>query len=401
MKIAFITFEYPPLVVGGAGVYAKYMTEELARMGHEVHVLAPRFHVAPIERPTDANPHIHWTKSINKPYLAAISSMIETRRYIRYLERQVNGFDAIHENGQHAFQMLLEFLPKIKTGAPHGVGVHTLTSTSVDSEKPSPARRLTDRGELSYATEYAEKVVFKRADILVANSLFTRKQLISRYGIPESKVKVVYPGHPIEKISLTGEEKNEMRARLRLGDDPVLLFVGRLVKRKGLHFLLNALTLLKDDRRRFKLIVVGTGPEERTYMTLVHTLGLSEDIVFTGFVDTATLKRLYRLCDIVVVPSVNEPFGIVVLEAMAAKKPIVASRTGAIPEIVRDKTNGLLVDPRDSHQFAESLELFLQSEEMRRRIGEFNHRKVVEEFTWTRSAKALSRVYEMVSESRN
>ena len=179
-------------------------------------------------------------------------------------------------------------------------------------------------------------------------------------------------------------------------DNLIILFVGRLILRKGLHLLLQAFKILRERITNVRLVVVGDGPERQRYLNQVKSMALEKDVIFTGFVDKTTLGKIYSLSDIVAIPSLNEPFGIVVLEAMLSRKPIVASNSGGIPEILQDNVNGRLVDPNDAFRFAEAMELFLKDKELSERIGRLNHKKVVENFTWARTAERTQEVYKMM-----
>lgn len=394
MKVAFITFEYPPNLVGGTGTYAKYIVKELAQLGHEVHVITPSNGEQKDGTITDKIT-VHRIKNVNIPYFSAILSMLKLRPMLSSIHNEVGGFDIIHENSQHAFQLLLQFFPKRIIRIPHLITVHTLSYQSICAERPTASKRIIDRGEKNYLTEFSEKTILKKADILVANSLYTKKILVSQYGIPNSKTRVVYMGHPeLNLIEFGVELRRKLALTFGIVGEPIILFVGRLVHRKGLPYLLKAARELRNREVKFKLIVVGTGPEKERYEAQVKELRLEQVVFFTGFVDDAILKRLYLMSDVVTVPSINEPFGLVILEAMVAKKPIVASMSGGIPEIIDSPLNGALINPQNTTEYADALQLFLEDKKTCIRVGELNYKKVTEKFTWKGCARQLSSIYE-------
>jgi glycosyltransferase involved in cell wall biosynthesis len=297
--------------------------------------------------------------------------------------------------------LLLQFFPKRITRIPHLITIHTLSYQSIDAERPTALKRIIDRGEKNYLTEFSEKLIFKKADILVANSLYTKKILVSQYGISNSKIRVVYMGHPeLNSIKFGVEQRRNLAFMFSITGEPIILFVGRLVHRKGLPYLLKAARELKNREIKFKLIIVGTGPEKDRYKVQVKKLRLKQNVVFTGFVDESTLKKLYMMSDVVTFPSINEPFGLVVLEAMVAEKPIVASMSGGIPEIIEDPYNGALIDPQNTLEYADALQLFLEDRETSMRVGKANRKKVTEKFTWKECAKHLSSIYETLLKMR-
>lgn len=388
MKIAFVAFEYPPIVEGGAGVYALNLTEKLAKLGQNVHVIAPLTSGSK-ENEVQDGVFIHRINFIHRKYLSGLSFGISLRNVFQKIERQVGGFDILHGNQWSDF-----FLTKI---GHHIFTVHSLVSKNLEVEKPDFFKRIIGRGENSYALEFAEKSVLKKADLLIANSQYTKRSILSIYGFRESKIKVIYPGVSIKNHSeITLDEERLLRSRLGVEDNPLILFVGRLSVRKGLPFLLQAFQILRKRNIKVKLVVVGDGPEREIYLDQAKRMAIDKDVVFTGFVDKATLNMLYYSSNLVAVPSVNEPFGIVVLEAMLSKKPIVASNSGALPEIVQDNVNGKLVNPQDSFKFAEAMELYLKDTKLAKRIGESNQKKVLENFTWAKNAEQTIEAYKTV-----
>jgi glycosyltransferase involved in cell wall biosynthesis len=398
MKIAFVTFEYPPNLVGGAGTYARYIVKELAKLGHEIHVITPRGKEWK-EEGTNDGISFHGVRNLNLPYFSAVSSMLKLRPVISAINRNIGGFDILQENSQHAFQLLFQFLPRQILPIPHVVTVHSLSYQTTSAGQSSFLRRLSDRGEENYVTEFSERAILPKADKLIANSFYTKNVLISQYGIQDSKIKVIYMGHTELELKDSDAKTARSLPMPSTIKEPILLFVGRLVRRKGLLNLLKAAGELKLRNVGFKLIIVGTGPEENLCRYQVKELKLERHVIFTGFVDDHTLKELYKASDVVTVPSINEPFGLVVVDAMFAGKPIVASKTGGIPEIVEDRANGLLVDPQNTEAYADALQHFLQHRETSIKIGRVNRIKAAEKFTWKACAQQLSSTYQTLLEN--
>src|SRR5205823_7855682 len=162
----------------------------------------------------------------------------------------------------------------------------------------------------------------------------------------------------------------------QIGDrGPSVLFVGRLEKRKGLRYLLRAWEHVRRHFRDARLIVVGEGRPRRGYERYVASRGWDE-VVFTGYLPDAELVRLYHSCDVFCAPSTGqESFGIVLLEAMAAGRPIVASRIPGYQEVVRHQQEALLVEPRDSQALAMSLVHVLADEGLRQRLAAAGRRR--------------------------
>jgi len=140
------------------------------------------------------------------------------------------------------------------------------------------------------------------------------------------------------------------------------------------------------------LLVVGKGDQNKA-RTLAISMGILDNVFFTGFVDETTLKKCYALCDVYVVPSRLEGFGLTVLEAMAASKPVVATNVGAIPEIMKDKENGILVEPNDINSMSNAIYTILQSWMLAKNVGEDNIHFMKDKFNWEKNAKETDKLY--------
>jgi glycosyltransferase involved in cell wall biosynthesis len=152
-----------------------------------------------------------------------------------------------------------------------------------------------------------------------------------------------------------------------------VLFAGRLYRRKRLDTLLRAAAILRDRIPQFELRIVGDGPHASAYRSLARRLRLGSAVSWLGDVPRAALAAEYRRAEVFCLPSVQEGFGIVLLEAMAARKPIVASRAAAIPEVA---PHGLLVEPEQPEAFAAAIESLYRSPEERARISAEGERRV-------------------------
>jgi phosphatidylinositol alpha-mannosyltransferase len=175
-----------------------------------------------------------------------------------------------------------------------------------------------------------------------------------------------------------------------------ILFVGRLEKRKGLGYLLKAYQRVKEEIANSRLIIVGPGIRlRRKYEKQVRRSGL-EDVVFTGHVDYDELPRYYKTADIFCAPATGrESFGIILLEAMAVGKPIVASNVGGYASIVAHGVDGLLVPPKDDKELARALVSLMIDEPLRQRMGAMGKRKA-QDYSWERIAKEILNYYRRI-----
>jgi glycosyltransferase involved in cell wall biosynthesis len=387
MKIAFITFEYPPFIQGGAGVYAENITKELARLGNEVHVITPKVDGSE-EYKISNGIFIHRINFINKPLLSAPSYWIGLKKQFKIIESDVDGFDFVHGNAVSDFS-----ITKRMVNVPRIITVHHLARDILEIINPTFLSRVKNLGGEIGMTPFIEKICIERADKIITVSEYTKRKLVSLYNIPLRKIEVIYNGEGKKNFRFSETEKSEVKEKYSISNDkPVLLFVGRINdKRKGLDFLLKAfeIVLSKIDAN---LVVVGSGNKE-PYKRFSSSLGIGENVIFTGYVDDLTLRKFYSICDIHVVPSRLEGFGLTILDAMAAEKPIVATKVGAIPEIVKNRENGILVELNDINGMSNAICTFLQDEKLAETVGKRNANYVKEKFSWEKAAKETEQLY--------
>ncbi|MCK4322989.1 MAG: glycosyltransferase family 4 protein [Armatimonadetes bacterium] len=215
-------------------------------------------------------------------------------------------------------------------------------------------------------------------------------------GLPVG-VTVIPNGIPLDKFC-PGPPSPQLRSELGLtADDRVLLMVSRLTPWKGHMTLLEAVALLADRWPRLKLVIVGEvafweADYEQQLKQRAAELGLTEQVIWTGF--RSDVPQLLRLCDIFVLPSVREPFGRVIIEAMATGRPVVATESGGVPEIVVDGQTGLLVPPNDADLLAEAIEALLTDQECAQQMGAEGLARAHRFFSVDRVARQVQELYQ-------
>lgn len=183
----------------------------------------------------------------------------------------------------------------------------------------------------------------------------------------------------------------------------VVLFVGALTRwhsYKGPDVLINAFRIVADEIKQSHLIVVGGGELLRDSVALAKVLGLEGHATFAGSVSEESLPKYYASCDLLVLPSRDdsEGYGLVILEAMAAGKPVIGSRVGGIPDVIRDRETGLLVEPNDPRKLADAIITLLLDDGLRRKMGSAA-RRFAEEHDWERVTRGVEAVYQEVISS--
>jgi glycogen synthase len=172
---------------------------------------------------------------------------------------------------------------------------------------------------------------------------------------------------------------------------PYILGIGRMVPQKGFDVLIEAFA--KAGLQSHDLLIAGEGPERNTLEQLSQKHGLTGSVHFIGRADRETAASLFKGCSFFVLPSRQEPMGIVNLEAMASGKAVIASRTGGVPEIVIENETGLLVPPADATALAEALRRLADNDLLRARLGMAGEKRA-ENFTWAAIANSYRHIYE-------
>jgi glycosyltransferase involved in cell wall biosynthesis len=194
---------------------------------------------------------------------------------------------------------------------------------------------------------------------------------------------------------IQNEDLSPFRSKFALPSEEIVLFVGRLVYEKGVQVLVNAIPKVLD-KIDAKFVIVGNGYMKEQLSGLVKNLGISQKVLFTGFVDDDTLRRLQTCANVSVVPSLFEPFGIVALEAMAARSPVVVSGTGGLAEIVDHDVDGVKVYTGNPDSLAWGVTRVLTDEKNADRLRDNAYKKIQEKYNWVRIAQQTEDIYTTV-----
>jgi len=239
------------------------------------------------------------------------------------------------------------------------------------------------------------------SDAVTVISSYTGERL--REYIPGAEIVVIPFGAAVEGRS---SDLGASVAPARRTKDPFeLLFVGRLVRRKGVAVLLRAAALLAADRR-LHVRIVGGGPEKEALLSEASRLGVSDQITFDGVVDSERLDDILRRCDALVLPAIvtetgdTEGLGVVLIEAMGYGKPVIASAAGGIVDIVRDGDTGILVPPGDASALANAITGAMDHPAELAAIADRGRAYAETEFSWDAIVSRLLHVYDSVVAKR-
>jgi glycosyltransferase involved in cell wall biosynthesis len=216
------------------------------------------------------------------------------------------------------------------------------------------------------------------------------------FGVSADKMMTIPNGVNVDVYAkIKKNELTQFRSRFALPEEKIVLFVGRLVHEKGVHVLINAVPKVLE-KVNAKIIIVGNGYMKEQLSGIVRGMGITDKVMFTGFVDDETLRRLQTCADVSVVPSLFEPFGIVALEAMAARSPLVVSDAGGLAQIVDHDVDGVKVYAGNPDSLAWGITRILTDETYANRLRENAYKKIQERFNWDRIAQQTMGAYETV-----
>ena len=236
-----------------------------------------------------------------------------------------------------------------------------------------------------------EEETAKNATIIVTISNYSLEKIQKYYAIEQSKVRIVPNGVDIEKFK--PRDPQAIRQKLGLGNEPCVLFVGSLILRKGLPFLVEAAKKVVKDQADTKFLIVGEGPLRNQLSDSLETAKLSGSFKFIGNLKDDMLPAIYNCADVFVLPSIQEGQGIVLLEAQASGKPVVAFDIGGVNEAVQNNETGLLVKRGNIEALADALLKLLTDKTLREKMGSNGRKFVSENYTWDICAQKMLKVY--------
>lgn len=249
----------------------------------------------------------------------------------------------------------------------------------------------------------AEDEIIKEASAVISLSESEKTFLNQQYGAPLDKVAIV-PGGVDLKI-FNQIKRPEARKKISVNDDDfILLFTGRLEWRKGIGTLIHAANILKNEIPKLKVLIIGGKiygrqkniddyKEYQRLLNIVKSLGVDNIINFLGCVDHYRLPLFYSAADIFVVPSYYEPFGLVALESMACKTPVIASEVGGLATIIQNNTNGLLFEPRNPVDLKDKILQIYKDSSLSQRLTDIAYKNVIENYSWRNIAEKMSNIY--------
>ncbi len=385
LSVMFLTWEFPPRVIGGISPHVFYLSKSLAKNGVKVHVVTCDFPGAPARETIDGV-EVYRIDSYKNPapdfatwvYLMNLNMQREAASIATRLPAKIDVFHAhdwlVATAGiglKHVFRKpLLVTMHSTEIGRRDGL--HTSTEKMIAETE-------------AWLTYEAWKVI--------CCSQYMVSHVKWAFGLPDDKLVMVPNGvnlHVYEEVCR--KDLKIFRQTFALPGEKLVLVVGRLVYEKGAHILINAIPRILE-KVNAKFVIVGSGYMKEQLSTIVKSMSLEGKVLFTGFLDDESLLKLQCVADVSVVPSLFEPFGIVALEAMAAGSPVVVSDTGGLGEIVEHDVTGVKVYPNNVESLAWGVTKVLTDQRYRDILRENALKRMKEKYDWDRIAQKTQQIY--------
>ena len=346
MKIAMLG-QFPPHF-GGVGVHIHTLSKELVNQGHEVYVITyPHSDLKDID-----GIHVIGTSGINIPGIRGLMFKRNAKKALENLLKEVD-IDIIH--GHYLFPA---GAAAVEVGSKHKIKTYVTAHGSDMFEMYK---------KQSFMRPFIKKVL-KKADVVFAVSNALKQEILAT-GVEniESKTRLYWNSVDIDKFS--SDNKNILEGHSK----PIVLFVGNIIKRKNVNLIIEA---KKQSNEDYELVIVGDGPLKKDLEEKVKNENIS-DVKFLG--SRSDVENIIPGCEVLVLPSFSESFGLVLIEALACGKPVIGSNVGGISEIITDDV-GLLINPNDASTLESAIDKVIGDDGFRQNLAS-NARKRAMDFS--------------------
>lgn len=390
-----ILYLYPfPLWGNGSGAFLRELTLELVKRGHQIAIVAPDKRKLPGIKHYVANPpqagvfvsHPEWP---NAKRYSDMNGQELGQIYASYLRTSIDAVSDFNPEIIHVFHTA--FLPGIARVIKILFGIKFIITThGSDLEYLGKDRRFIGlindaNGVVRYITAVSE---------------YTKQRYIEMFGLHlKQKTKVIMGGVRISNYKKDEQKIKEINKKYNLDGKKVVLFTGRLSINKGVKYLINAAKYIKGT-----VLIVGGGSEKENLENLIKSESI-KNVIMIGYINpdkSDLFHAFYERADVYVSPSVwEEPLGLTILEAMAAGTPVVATKKGGMVSIIKDGENGFFVRARNSKQIAETVNMLLLNDELRKKVSGNATKTILDNFTWEKIATQFEDIYKKFTYSTN
>ena len=389
VRVMLLSWEYPPVIVGGLGRHVHALATSLAAAGHRVTVVTRCADGAPLEELRDGVRIVRAPEDPPAFPLATDALLAWTMAFNHSLTRAAlhasatEEFDVVHAHDwlvTHTAVTMRDHL-----GVPLIATIHATEAGRHQGWLP---------GEMNRCIHTVEWWLGHEASRVIACSEYMRWEIGRLLELPAERIDVIPNGVDSPLWQASPDAIAKVRARFA-GDGPLLGFAGRLVYEKGVQHLVHAVPQLRDRHPGLRLVIAGDGPHRGELQKEIGRLRLDLVVSFAGFIGDE-LPATFAATDVVVVPSIYEPFGMVALEAAAAGAPLAVSSTGGLAEIVQPGVTGVTFPAKDPAALASAVSGLLADEVSARAMARRARAMVARRYGWTSIAQRTATVYRRI-----
>jgi 1,4-alpha-glucan branching enzyme len=393
-KVCFISPEYWPLT-GGTGSYVYYLSTELIKNGYDINVVTGGSQ----NKDVQVNKHlaVNFLKTPKTPLVKSFLFAGNSYRKLRSVSHKINA-DITHAN----LPLVPNFAVPPNTAKAHISTVHSTWEGESKAIQGEPFNRLNANEKFmvsfTWFLRLFEEGMMHRSKCLIAVSDFTRRELTKYYNVNPTKIRVIHNGVDTIKFQPTADIR---RVKTELGfdpEDPAIVSVGRLYARKGLFTLIECIPAVVHRFPNAKFIISGKGQSDEMAKLTVHaeSLGVRDNLVFTGYFPDAKLPKLYQAADVFAFSTFYEHHPFAVLEALSTGLPVVTTDVGGIPETITDGKNGFMCQPFNAAQMSSRILYLLEHPSAAKEMGAQARKTIIDQFDWRIIVKEVLKVYREV-----
>ncbi len=392
LRVLMFGWELPPENSGGLGVACLGMTKKLHQKGVDITFVVPRkkktmekdffnlisgdIRYKEIEFNSSLSPYLNpesyksVLKKENNIYGKNLFEEVERYRRCAAKIALNEDFDVMHAHDWLSFGAGIE--AKRVTGKPMVAHVH---ATEFDR----------GGGNADSRVYKVEKEGMDAADRVVAVSNYTKNIIAENYFIPREKVSVAHNGLTYNR----NQNGKEALKDLKEMGYKIVLFVGRITLQKGPDYFLKTARMVLDKNKKVLFVVAGSGDMEAQMMNQAAELGISDKVIFSGFVRNEKLDGLYKSADLFVMPSVSEPFGLTPLESLINGTPVLVSKQSGVSEVL---SHSLKADFWDVEDMASKILTTLENQSLKEALSK-NGQREANGITWDKAAEICIKIY--------
>ncbi|PFI65092.1 glycosyl transferase [Priestia megaterium] len=386
LSILMLAWEFPPLVIGGLARHVFDLSRALAKAGHHVSVLTTYVEGLP-EYERLYGVHVYRVKSLqphHPDFLTWVNSL-NVAMALRGLQLGYKlSFDVIH-----AHDWLVASAAKCladKTDRPLITTIHATEH----------GRNNGIHNDMQQKIHLQEEELIRQSSSIIVCSDYMKKELITLFHVEQDKIAIFPNGIDKQLVvdAVNERLKESLQKKYNFRKAPIIFSIGRIVYEKGFQLFIEAAELFKKKQIDVQFVVAGKGPLLHEFRTQVSEKQLDKYVYFIGYITDNERNQLLQACKMVVFPSLYEPFGIVALEGMVAKKPTIVADTGGLSDIVSHFDTGLTFARGDTLELINCIEFLLKNEKTAAKISENGYRKATTMFSWEKIAIDTSKLFQ-------